>query len=943
MAKAAARRTDGHAIPAYRFAGTWRGYQQRLLDELHRHLDDRKLHVVAAPGAGKTVIGLEVMRLLDRPALILSPTLGIREQWLARLRAMFVSDDPAWLEGAGTALAAPGWLTSSTYQSVHAALGGRDEDGEEDDAEDREDPGETAGGPLPEPPVADLLDRLSRAGVATLVLDEAHHLRRAWWESLQRVVAHLEKTAPGFHVVSLTATPPYDVEEAEWARYHQICGPIDAEISIPELVRQGDLCPHQDFVHFSFPRPSEVGAFETFAGEAEALATRWCVDAALAAWVEGHPWLRDPDSQGDVILDRPDLLGALLAVAEANGLKASRAAYGLIGSRPGSAPPASGRWLTPLFQAILDREAGSAVASDLVDRLAAELQAIGALWRGKVRLQKDEHLARALTRSAGKMESAVEVARAEFEALGQSLRLVILTDYIRAEALRRPEDRSNDRLGAGTVFRRLIATGLADAMHAALVTGTTMVVPAATAQALADEAGRQGLDEDTLSLRPLPELPGWLLFEVPAARRAIRVTIVTRLFEAGVLRCLVGTAALLGEGWDAPSINSLVLATSVKTYMLSNQMRGRAIRRQPEVPDKTAAIWHLATIIPPDMVLARDPRSAWARLMASVERPRAQGVLELAPEMLGRDARLVAQRFKTFAGVTHEPPFRVRSSVSRLGLRYPTWTAATVAQVNREMLARAANRPAIAAAWAEATGGAMRMERPAEGVESPPVDAAGYVWTMGIAALLAPLVAWAGYVLFLSESIARQMGPGPALLLGLALLVGGVAWNARRIWRLVSAGSPGRYLREIGRCILDGLHAADRLHTPRDHLSVTILNLGQPGVRYCAIEGGTRHDEAAFADAMAELLEPIRNPRQVLVRRTGHWWLRQVDYHAVPEAIGAEKAALAAFERGWRRRIGACEIHGTRTREGRRIMLRARARQYAAVFVAPAERLTIWE
>ncbi len=40
-------------IPAFRFAGTWRGYQQRLIDELDRHLDDRRLHVVAAPGAGK--------------------------------------------------------------------------------------------------------------------------------------------------------------------------------------------------------------------------------------------------------------------------------------------------------------------------------------------------------------------------------------------------------------------------------------------------------------------------------------------------------------------------------------------------------------------------------------------------------------------------------------------------------------------------------------------------------------------------------------------------------------------------------------------------------------------------------------------------------------------------------------------------------------------------
>jgi superfamily II DNA or RNA helicase len=131
-------------IPAFRFAGSWRGYQQRLIDELDRHLDDRRLHVVAAPGAGKTVIGLEVLRLLARPALILSPTLAIREQWLGRLGAMFAADDAGWLAGAGSDLAAPGWLVSSTYQSLHSALGDKD-DGEEDDEEAAEEAAEAPG------------------------------------------------------------------------------------------------------------------------------------------------------------------------------------------------------------------------------------------------------------------------------------------------------------------------------------------------------------------------------------------------------------------------------------------------------------------------------------------------------------------------------------------------------------------------------------------------------------------------------------------------------------------------------------------------------------------------------------------------------------------------------------------------------------------------------
>ena len=53
------------------FNGTWRSYQKRILDDLDFHLRDDKLHVVAAPGAGKTTLGIEVISRLNRPSLIL--------------------------------------------------------------------------------------------------------------------------------------------------------------------------------------------------------------------------------------------------------------------------------------------------------------------------------------------------------------------------------------------------------------------------------------------------------------------------------------------------------------------------------------------------------------------------------------------------------------------------------------------------------------------------------------------------------------------------------------------------------------------------------------------------------------------------------------------------------------------------------------------------------
>src|SRR6516162_2932235 len=55
------------------FRKNWRAYQSRLLEHFNRYLHNKRLHLVAAPGSGKTVIGLEVIRRLNQPTLVLAP------------------------------------------------------------------------------------------------------------------------------------------------------------------------------------------------------------------------------------------------------------------------------------------------------------------------------------------------------------------------------------------------------------------------------------------------------------------------------------------------------------------------------------------------------------------------------------------------------------------------------------------------------------------------------------------------------------------------------------------------------------------------------------------------------------------------------------------------------------------------------------------------------
>ena len=130
---------------------------------------------------------------------------------------------------------------------------------------------------------------------------------------------------------------------------------------------------------------------------------------------------------------------------------------------------------------------------------------------------------------------------------------------------------------------------------------------------------------------------------------------MTRLFRDGHIRLLVGTQALLGEGWDAPSINTLVLASNVGSYMLSNQMRGRAIRTDPADPAKVANIWHLATVEPDEPVAPVLRRFRWTDTAAAVRPDRAasgprHGVAQASLPRLCRDRRRRRQPDRKRAG-----------------------------------------------------------------------------------------------------------------------------------------------------------------------------------------------------------------------------------------------------------------------------------------------------
>src|SRR6266851_4127018 len=69
MSSASANTQQQSLSEVMNFRKSWRVYQSRLLDHLDRYLANKSLHLVAAPGSGKTVLGLEVFlpSILPKP------------------------------------------------------------------------------------------------------------------------------------------------------------------------------------------------------------------------------------------------------------------------------------------------------------------------------------------------------------------------------------------------------------------------------------------------------------------------------------------------------------------------------------------------------------------------------------------------------------------------------------------------------------------------------------------------------------------------------------------------------------------------------------------------------------------------------------------------------------------------------------------------------------
>ena len=857
-------------------------------------MDDGKIHLVAAPGSGKTTLGIEFIRRFGNPTLILVPTVTIRQQWVDRIKQAFLSDANQAEQLISQDLKRPKMITVATYQALHSAMNQVVGYGLIEDTDD------TAQQEHFNFQDFDIRKTFEDKDLGTLCLDECHHLRNEWWKSLE----NFRKSFPKIKMISLTATPPYEGEPALWERYISMCGEIDEEITVPELVKEGTLCPHQDYVYFAFPTMEERTQLDQFEKQKLNFLTKLSIDINFSNTIQSSPALSNQISD-DELLANPKYLSAILIFLRSKELPFPQRFQELLAAK--ALPTFTLEWFETLLNGIIFQVPNwFGFTEEALNQLKSDLKANGLIERNQVKLIRNKKQDVLLNQSLGKLNAVRDIFKAEYQALGSNLRQLVLTDFIRKDFQIHLGDNNAEfaQLGVLSYFesirREIIKQSWSVPM--AILTGSLVILPTSAKESLEALIPKDRLSYDTIGKLNKND---YLKVNVSGSHHDL-VTALTQLFQDGYIQVIIGTKSLLGEGWDAPCVNSLILASFVGSFMLSNQMRGRAIRVWPDNPNKTSNIWHLVSI-------NLSPKK-WFEIQNAEEKY--DETLELQLYALSPDLDLLDRRMTQFLGL-HYTELTIESGIDRLELNQITFSQKGLEKLNQNAITLSQKRQELKDRWQEALPLNEEMEVANEVEVDKQFLPLAYLNDWMKAFLIFQAFAATYFII----DVARYFIVGkpfvhslPILLLALLLLA--VFWGRYFIYR-----SPYKRLETFGKAIHQALLDSGQIETEESAPRV-VKDSKQAIYNAIYLKGASMREKEIFAQALTEFFAPIENQRYIL--KSCHKVKDQTEFFAVPSMFEKRKADAESFLRHIQKRVGKYNLIYTRSVQGRPILLEAR-------------------
>ncbi|MDQ5832245.1 MAG: hypothetical protein M3550_04205 [Actinomycetota bacterium] len=958
---------DDHPFAELRFDGKWRHYQQLALAAFERDRDAgrRHTHVVAPPGSGKTLMGIEMVRRIGRRAAVLAPNSAVQSVWLKGVsrfcadgavaaaspdaplacltyQSLCRLDDPG---SALDALAEARWVAERARATGDPAQRVRAEAAGWTGAAAERRRGELVpicaalkkevaqgGHPLElsellSPGALGRMRRLRELGVGTLVLDECHHLASMWGYVVRAAADELGDV----HLIGLTATPPEELTSDERELYSELLGPVDFTVPTPAVVKDGHLAPYQELAWLSEPLDSEVRWLREHDERFRELITQ-LHDQGSEGFLDFPGWvitrMRYRERAGDgapgpggapeqswerFAKQRPALARAGVRFLSSAGLELPADAPRGEGYRQ---PPDLDDWLVLLEDYALRclRAEPSDQAAQRYDAVSAALRDLGFMLTRQGIRRGTSDVDRLLTASAAKPIALAEVLACEHDARGERLRALVLTDTEVATVKQDAELATVLDRGAGTAPRALLA--IADDYRTAplrplLVSGRGLRCAPHDAKHLLEALSASAADGFTNWRAGDADDEGLVRLEASGSGWSSRawVAIATAAFGQGATQALVGTRAMLGEGWDAPWVNCLVDLTSTTTGVSVRQMRGRSLRLDPADPEKVSSNWDIVCVSP-DLARGSADYERFVRKHLHLHAPTEDGAIE--------------------AGPSHVHP--------ELGPFAPP-PAEDFAEINQAMRRRAAQLDEARRRWKIGepyVGEELRtvVARPrradpgsTEPVDGPPRFPVDQRVQGGLAA--AALAAGAAGAVIVSPFIA------PA---GLVAGLGAGVWARARLRRMRGLLTDAAPLELAAHAVCD---AYVQLGELEDEVARSLtVEPRASGYLRCSLEKGSPEAAARFAAGLDEALGPVVGPRYLVSRLVlaggGELGLTArammgrriaaVRWHAVPADFARLKARAEVFHRAWERWLGPSRLVFTqRSDEGRRALAEAAA------------------
>ena len=909
-----------------RFNGHWRSYQQRILDNLDFHLRDKKLHVVAAPGAGKTTLGIEVIARLQRPTLILCPTNTIKNQWRDRICSSFLQEKDYGM--VSTLIRKPAYLTVTTYQALLAAFCGRTDEEEMPISEENAEPEDSdtdsfaSSARFKQEKADEVITILKAANISLLCFDEAHHLRKEWWKALTYLNEHLKPE----QTLALTATPPYDADYGEWKRYQELCGEIDEVISIPELVKNGDLCPHQDYIYFSSLKQQERELLNIHNQHVRTFVDMILNDTELLDGLSKMSFFEAQESDVEMILESPAFYVSIASLLNAKGYRISERFLNLFDAKQKDLPKFDLQRAMAFINGFFENEAECFKPFESKKNHYFDVaKRLGLVVNKKVVLNDNVKIRRLIANSIGKLDSIVQIVKQEHSQLKERLRMVVLTDYIKMD------DTACQSLGVVPIWRRLKEEVWGD-VSIGVLCGTLILLPSTIIGKLYKLLSDNKIAEDSIKISRFDDDKDYIRIIPKESIRNYIVRMITEMFCAGDITVLIGTQALLGEGWDAPAINSLILSSTVSSYMLSNQMRGRAIRIDKNNPDKVSNIWHLATIDFPD-----EKDFSMFETMSSNDMD--------ALRIYTYDLEQLATRFKGFEAPSYYGKHEILSGIERItdDLDYSpslgeAFLKGKITRLKEVTKTLSTNRELTRQWWKDALylgyGNGKQMNL-STGVQVPKISTMsllykGYKYRV---ALLLTMILTAYFTLL---QVLPFFIPTVAALVSIVVVLG--IYTVKYL----KTGTVEGVMKQIAVTMLETMSSQGLIKSSIKNVGLRVAE--DKGMLFVSCSNLPAEENNLFIQALQEFLDPVDNPRYLLVKHSKFMGrIKQTDYFSIPAVLSTNKKNVDMFKQLWKKYIGDCEIIYTRNPEGRKVLLKARKDASSAAKRDKSKRLSKWQ